>query len=46
MNFRLPSPTGDDCIEPVQSEIAHINAWKDVFEALPGTEIPIYPQCV
>lgn len=39
-NAVLPFPPpsqGDRCkIEPVQSEVAHINAWKDVFEALPG----------
>jgi hypothetical protein len=38
----LPPRRGECKIEPVQSEVAHINAWKDVFEALPGTSYATY----
>jgi hypothetical protein len=38
----LPPRRGECKIEPVQSEVAHINAWKDVFEALPGMSCATY----
>lgn len=36
----------EDCkVEPVQSDMAYINGWKEAFEILPGANIPSFCLC-
>ncbi|KAK3302862.1 uncharacterized protein B0T15DRAFT_495435 [Chaetomium strumarium] len=38
----LGHPRADECkVEPVQSEVAYLNAWKDVVEAVPATVLAV-----